>query len=76
MATDIRVPLARQGLPGQIKFRNDAEMDACMQAILVQLSEAEKQELGRAMAGGLAGTPVQRKAAGLVINWMAARRQG
>ena len=74
MATEIRVPLAELGLPGQIRFKNDRQVDLCMQSVLNQLSEAEKLELARVLVTGHTGTPIQRKAAELVINWLASRR--
>ncbi len=73
MATEIRVPLAGLGLPGQIKFRNDREVEACLQCVLRHLSEADKLELAKALVAGLTGAPIQRRAAELVINWMASR---
>ncbi len=74
MATEIRVPLAGLGLPGQLRFKNDHQVERCMQSVLQQLSETEKLELAQALGAGLTSTPVQRRAAELVINWMASRR--
>ena len=74
MATEIRVPLAGLGLPGQIRFKNDQQVERCLQSVLHQLSDADKLELAKALVAGLTGTPAQRKAAELVINWMASRR--
>ncbi len=74
MATEIRVPLAGLGLPGQLRFKNDHQVESCMQSVLQQLSETEKIELAQALGTGLTATPVQRRAAELVINWMASRR--